>query len=337
MRHGEKIVAEVAAVGRAATARNHTATHLLQAALRSVLGKHVEQAGSDVRPGGFRFDFTHFQAVSRRELDRIEDMVNAKILENAAVEVLELTLEEAKSRGAMALFGEKYGDWVRMIQVDAFSRELCGGTHVHATGDLGMVRILNESSVSAGVRRIEGVAGEGAFRAARHEQRVMNDICETLHAGPEEAAVRVERLSARVKELEKLLEKMQLKQAAGGLDELLSGVQTVNGVKLVVAEMPGLNAAALRVSADAVKQKLGSGAVVLASVSEGKVALIASVTADLAGNKIHAGKLAGEVAKLVEGSGGGRPDFAQAGGKAPEKLPAALKKVPEILEQMLKV
>ncbi|NTV51757.1 MAG: alanine--tRNA ligase [Candidatus Firestonebacteria bacterium] len=335
LRQGEKIVAQVAPVERAATARNHTATHLLQAALRSVLGKHVEQAGSDVRAQGFRFDFTHFQAVSRRELDRIEEIVNAKILENAAVEVLELTLEEAKGRGAMALFGEKYGDWVRMIQVDAFSRELCGGTHAHATGDLGMVRIINESSVSAGVRRIEAVAGEGAFRAAKREQRVMGDICETLHAGPEEAAVRVEKLSARVKELEKQMEKLQLKQATSSLDEIISHAQTVHGVKLVVAEMPGLNAAALRTSADGIKQKLGSGVVVLANTAEGKVTLIATATPDLAGVKIHAGKLAGETAKLVDGSGGGRPDFAQAGGKAPEKLAAALKKVPEILESLI--
>jgi alanyl-tRNA synthetase len=335
LRHGEKIVAQVAPAERAGTARNHTATHLLQAALRTVLGKHVEQSGSDVRANGFRFDFTHFQPVSRRELDRIEDIVNAKILENTPVEVLELTLEEAKARGAMALFGEKYGDWVRMIQVDSFSRELCGGTHVHATGDLGMVRILNESSVSAGVRRIEAVAGEGAFKAAKREQRVINDICETLHAGPEDAAVRVEKLSQRVKELEKLMEKMQLKQAAGSLDELLTRIQTVQGVKLVVAEMPGLNAAALRTSADGIKQKLGSGVVVLASTAEGKVALIASATADLAGGKVHAGKLAGEVAKLVDGSGGGRPDFAQAGGKSPEKLHEALKKVPEILAGLI--
>jgi alanyl-tRNA synthetase len=335
LRHGEKIVAQVNVSERAATARNHTATHLLQAALRSVLGKHVEQSGSDVRADGFRFDFTHFQPVSRRELDRIEDIVNAKILENAPVEVLELTLEEAKARGAMALFGEKYGDWVRMVQVENFSRELCGGTHVHATGDLGMVRVLAESSVSAGVRRIEAVAGEGAFRAAKREQRVMGDICETLHTGPEEAAVRVEKLAARVKELEKQLEKMQLKQAAGSLDDILARQQTVQGVKVVAAEMPGLNAAALRTSADSIKQKLGSGVVVLACVAEGKVVLMATATPDLAGTKIHAGKLAGEVAKLVDGSGGGRPDFAQAGGKAPEKLHEALKKVPEILEALL--
>jgi alanyl-tRNA synthetase len=336
IRHGEKIVAQVLTSARAATARNHTATHLLQAALRSVLGKHVEQSGSDVRAGSFRFDFTHFQGVTRGELDHIEDIVNAKILENIPVEVLELTLEEAKSRGAMALFGEKYGDWVRMVQVGDYSLELCGGTHVRATGDIGMVRVLSESSVSAGVRRIEAVAGEGAFRAAKREQHVIGDICDHLHTSADEIAARVEKMTVRIKELEKQLEKLQVKQAAGSMDELMNQVQTINGVKLIVADLPGFNPVAMRTASDTLKQKLGSGVVVLATVAEGKVALIAAATADLAGIKVHAGKLVGEVAKLVDGSGGGRPDFAQAGGKAPEKLAEALKKVPEIVAGLVK-
>ncbi len=335
VKHGEKIVAQVLTAERAATARNHTATHLLQAALRQVLGKHVEQSGSDVRSGSFRFDFTHFQGVTRSELDRIEDMVNAKILENVPVDVLDLGLEEAKARGAMALFGEKYGDRVRMIQVGEYSRELCGGTHVRATGDIGMVRVVSESSVSAGVRRIEAVAGGGAFRVAKREQRVIGDICELVHAGTDEVAGRVEKMAARVKDLEKQLEKLKMKQATGGMDDLLAQAQTHKGIKLVVADLPGLNAAALRAASDTLKQKMGSGVVVLGSVEEGKLALIASVTPDLAGTKVHAGKLVGEIAKLVDGSGGGRPDFAQAGGKAPEKLTEALKKVPDIFSGLL--
>lgn len=336
LRRGDRIIAAVQTPSRLATARNHTATHLLHAALRQVLGKHVEQAGSDVRPGGFRFDFSHFQAVTRRELDHVEEIVNQKILENLKVTVDELTLEEAKARGAMALFGEKYGDWVRMVQVDDFSRELCGGTHVRATGEIGLVRVLAETSVAAGVRRIEAATGEGALRAAKREERLVRDICETLHASEDDVAGRVEKMAARVRELEKQIEKMQIKQASTNVEALAGQAKTVAGVKFIAAEMPGLNPAALRTAADALKEKLGSGVILLGAEFEGKLTLIAAASKDLAGSKVHAGQLVGAVAKLVDGSGGGRPDFAQAGGKSPEKLTAALQQAEALLAQQVK-
>jgi len=333
---GGRVTAAVTTKERNATARNHTATHLLHAALRSVLGKHVEQAGSEVRPDGFRFDFSHFEAVTRRELDRIEEIVNEKILENMKVEVQELLIEEARARGAMALFGEKYGDWVRMVAIDEYSRELCGGTHVHATGEIGFLRILSESSVAAGVRRIEAVTGEEAWRVAKRQQIMLRDICELLRTSEDEAPNRLEKLLARVKDLEKQNEKLQIKQASVNIDELTQKAKSLNGVRWVAAELPGFTAAALRTAADTLKQKMGSGVVVLGCVQDDKAALIVSATPDLAPAKVHAGNLAREIAKVMEGSGGGRPDFAQAGGKQPEKLREALNQVETLLQAMVK-
>jgi len=328
------VKAVVREMERTATARNHTGTHLLHAALRQVLGRHVEQAGSEVRPDGFRFDFSHFQAVTRRELDRIEEIVNARILENIDVQCEELSIEEAKARGAMALFGEKYGDWVRMIQINNFSCELCGGTHVQATGEIGLLRIISESSVAAGVRRIEAVTGENAYREIKRQQILLRDVSEILHAPEDEVPTRVEKLVARIRELEKEREKLQIKQASKNVDDLIKQVQKVNGIAYVAAELPGFSANALRSAADALKQKIGSGVVVLGSVLNGKASLIAAATKDLAGSKVHAGNLVCEMAKTIAGSGGGRPDFGQAGGKQPEQLSKTLDMTRIVLEKM---
>jgi alanyl-tRNA synthetase len=335
LKTGTHVTVAVNEPERLATGRNHTATHLLHAALRHVLGKHVEQAGSEVRPDGFRFDFSHFESLTRRELDRIEEIVNIKILENLKLDVQELLIEEARARGAMALFGEKYGDVVRMVQIDEYSRELCGGTHVAATGEIGFLRILSESSVAAGVRRIEAVTGEGAWRVAKREQLLLQDLCDTLHAVEDDVPGRLEKLIIRVKELEKLNEKLQMKQASVNVDELASKARESKGVRWIAAELPGYTSAALRTAADALKEKMKSGLVVLGCVHEGKAALIVSVTPDLVQRKVHAGNLAKEIAKIMEGSGGGRPDFAQAGGKQPEKLAEALEKVESILAWMI--
>jgi len=335
LRRGDRLIAAVNTPERLSTARNHTATHLLQAALRQVLGRHVEQAGSEVRPEAFRFDFSHFQAVTRQELDHIEEIVNQKILENLKVTVNEMTLEEAKASGAMALFGEKYGDWVRMIQVDEFSKELCGGTHVAATGDLGLVRILAETSVASGVRRIEGVAGEGAQRATKREERLIREICETVHAGRDEVAARVEKLTARVRELEKQLEKIQMQQASENAEDFEKYVKEIAGIQCYVNRVPDMPSTALRTFADTVRDKMGSGVVVLGSVFESGVLLASSATPDVIKKGIHAGNLVKEIAKSIGGSGGGRPDFGQAGGKDPQKLNDALSLVEKQIQKII--
>jgi alanyl-tRNA synthetase len=333
--HQQTIEAKVINDERASTARNHTATHLLHAALRQVLGTHVEQAGSEVRPESFRFDFTHFQPVSKNEIDLIEQIVNKKIIENIKVDTIECSIEEAKAKGAMALFGEKYGDWVRMVQVNDFSKELCGGTHVGATGDIGLLRVTNETGVAAGIRRIEAVTGEGAYRQIKQEQKILRDISATLKTSETEAAERLEKLLARVKELEKENEKLQIKQTSASLDDLLTRVKEVNGIKCLTAELTGFNANAMRTAVDNLKVKLGTGVIVLGNGDDHKVTLIAAVTSDLAGKQAHAGKIIKEVAQLVGGSGGGRPDFAQAGGKDSTQLKAALAQVEAIVTRQM--
>ncbi len=332
---GAAIQAVVHNEERAATARNHTATHLLHAALRQVLGTHVEQAGSEVRPDRFRFDFTHFQPVSHNEMDHIEAIVNRKVIENIRVNTVELSVEEAKAKGAMALFGEKYGDWVRMVQVDDFSKELCGGTHVTATGDIGLMRVVNETGVAAGIRRIEAVTGEGAYREVKQEQKILRDLSSTMRAPESELADRLEKVLVRIKELEKENEKLQIQQTSSGLDELMQKVKEVAGIKVLTAKLKGFNPNALRTAVDNLKTKLGTGVIVLANEDSGKVTLIAAATKDIAGKKVHAGNIIREVAKTVGGSGGGRPDFAQAGGKDVSKLDEALGQVEAVVRAQL--
>jgi alanyl-tRNA synthetase len=326
---GDKLRCEVDAAKRAATANNHSATHLLHAALRQVLGTHVQQKGSLVEPARLRFDFTHPEPVTRAQLEEIERLVNAQIRANDAVETRVMPVKEAMAAGAMALFGEKYGDEVRVVGMGAFSTELCGGTHVRRTGDIGLFKIVAEGGVAAGVRRLEAVTGDGALALVREGEQRLAAVAELVRGNPEDAARKVEQLLARVKGLEKELSDLRGKLASGGAQDLAAQARDVQGVKVLAARLDGMDAKALREAVDRLKDKLQSAAVVLGAVQpDGRVSLIAGVTKDVLG-KVPAGELVNHVALQVGGKGGGRPDMAQAGGTNPAGLDAALASVAE--------
>jgi alanyl-tRNA synthetase len=315
------VTADVDADVRNATRRNHTATHLLHAALRSVLGSHVKQAGSLVAPDRLRFDFVHFQPVTREELDRIERIVNEQITRNTPVTTEVRSTQEAIAAGAMALFGEKYGDQVRVVSVPGFSVELCGGTHVSATGDIGFFAAVGEGGVAAGVRRIEAFTGAGAVTWAQQQRAALAAIVETLHAPADQAADAIEKLQGEAKRLARELSQAKTKLAMGGGASAGSADEAVDvgGVKLARRRVAGLDKDALRNLADSLKGQIKSGVVVLASENDGKVQIVVAVTPDLT-QKIKAGQVVKEIAPIVGGGGGGRPDFAEAGGKQPEKI-----------------
>jgi alanyl-tRNA synthetase len=323
--------------------RNHTGTHLLHAALRDVLGTHVKQAGSSVEPGRLRFDFSHFAQVADEELEEIEDIVNREVLANARVETLEdVPIDVAVNEyHAMALFGEKYGDKVRVVKLsDGFSTELCGGTHTGATGEIGLIKIVSEGSVSSGVRRLEAITGFGSLDTFRQDfalSQVATQIAPPPAGGNPTEAFRAKLTSQEdeIKRLRRELEEVRMKSAAGSLDEALSRAVDVKGVRLVTLRADSLERGQLRTLVDNLKQKLGEGIVVLASAQpESKVALIAGVTPSLT-KRIQAGKLVGAVAKLVGGSGGGKPEIAEAGGKEPGQIDAALAAAPGIVGELL--
>jgi alanyl-tRNA synthetase len=323
--------------------RNHTGTHLLHAALRQVLGTHVKQAGSSVEPGRLRFDFSHFAPVADEELEEIELIVNREVLSNARVETLEdVPIDVAVNEyHAMALFGEKYGDKVRVVKLsDGFSTELCGGTHTAATGEIGLIKIVSEGSVSSGVRRLEAISGYGALDTFR-EDFAVSQIASQLappaagHSLPDAFKARLAAQEDELKRLRRELEESRMKSAAGSLDEALSRAVEVKGVKLVTLRADSLERGQLRTLVDNLKQKLGEGVVLLASAQpESKVALIAGVTPGLI-KRIQAGKLVGAVAKLVGGSGGGKPEIAEAGGKDQAQIDAALQAAPGIVGELL--
>ena len=333
LKKGQSLTARIDAERRDLLRRNHSATHLLQYALRQVLGDHVKQAGSHLSPERFRFDYTHFTAMTARERERVEDIVNERIRENAGVETRRMSIDDALAAGATALFGERYGEDVRVVSVGDFSMELCGGTHAHAAGDIGVFRILHEGSVASGVRRIEALTGEGALLQARKEQHVLSEIGELTRAAPLEEAERVRRLLDRVKTLERELKDSRDRQSRDEMGDLASEAKEISGVKLLAVRRDGLQAGDLRGIVDAAKGKLQSGVAVVAAVTDGKVAIAAGVTKDLT-SRIHAGNLVKEVASLVGGRGGGRQDFAQAGGKDVEKVDDALAAVPGLIEKM---
>jgi alanyl-tRNA synthetase len=332
------VTAEVDAGVRDATRRNHTATHLLHAALREVLGTHVKQAGSLVAPDRLRFDFVHFQPVTRDEVDRIERIVNQQICRNTPVTTEVRPTEEAIEAGAMALFGEKYGDQVRVVSVPGFSMELCGGTHVGATGDIGFFVIVGEGGVAAGVRRIEAVSGAGAVAWAQHQRTVLSSILEALHVSEPQAVESVDRLQAEARRLARELTQLKTKAAiGGGADGGAPGVDDtmeIAGVRLARRKVSDLDKDALRGLADSLKAKIKSGVVVIASEHDGKVQIVVSVTADLTG-RIKAGQIVKEIAPIVGGGGGGRPEFAEAGGKQPEKIDEMLKATEAVLVKLL--
>jgi alanyl-tRNA synthetase len=319
---------------RRAIALNHTGTHILHATLKQVLGDHVKQAGSLVAPERLRFDFTHFGRLADRDIDRIEDIVNERIREDQSVEVVHSALHDALKMGAIALFGERYGDDVRVVKIGDFSMELCGGTHLRSTGEIGLFKVTQASGVAAGVRRIEALTGEAAFEHVRREEAILTELGALLKAQAFEEPARVQRLMERVRELEREVETLKGRLASARTQDLLDGVTEVNGVKVLTLREGNMNQADLRNLVDVAKERLRSGVVVAATVVDEKVALVTGVTSDLT-RRVHAGELAKAVAALIDGSGGGRADLAQAGGRRPEKLSEALAKVPAIVEAQL--
>jgi alanyl-tRNA synthetase len=341
-RRGQIVTAEVADEVRDSTRRNHTATHLLHAALRKVLGSHVKQAGSLVAPDRLRFDFVHFSAVTPDELVEIERIVNAHVYRNIPVQTEVRTTEEAIAAGAMALFGEKYGDRVRVVSIPGFSMELCGGTHVRATGDIGFFVITEESGVAAGVRRIEALTGAGAVEWAQRQRQMADGVIRALNTTAQNTIDAIQRLQAENKRLAREVDQLKVKAALSGstarpgpgsssdADE----VQNVAGVKLLTRHVNGLDKGGLRNVSDSLRDRLGSGVVVLASEQEGKVALVVSVSKDLT-SRVQAGRLVKDLAPIVGGGGGGRPDFAEAGGRDATKIDELLRRAPEVLQNLL--
>ncbi|MDA8403149.1 MAG: alanine--tRNA ligase, partial [Desulfobacteraceae bacterium] len=324
-RTGETATLSVDQERRQATEANHTATHLLHAALRHILGDHVRQAGSHVSPDRLRFDFTHFAGVDAATLDQVETLVNDRIRDNISVAITEMAAEEAFKSGAMALFEEKYGDIVRVITLDTFSRELCGGTHTSQTGNIGLFKIVSESSVASGMRRIEALTGAAALRHVQTMLKILHDASGLVKDRPEGVILRISALLSGQKLLEKELEKIKSQLAARSADTLNEDIRTVNGVKVVAKKVAVETPAALRDLADKFKDKIGSGIVVLGAEKDGKALLISIVTKDLVG-RFHAGNIIKAVAAEVGGGGGGRPDMAQAGGSKPEHLDSAMEK-----------
>jgi alanyl-tRNA synthetase len=325
---GDHLVGAVDAPRRAATVLNHSATHLLHAALRRVLGTHVTQKGSLVAPDRLRFDFSHFQPMTAEELAIVERMVNADIRANHAAEVHHMGMQEALDFGAMALFGEKYGEHVRVLRMGGASIELCGGTHVQRTGDIGLFKIVSEGGVSAGVRRIEAVTGQGALDLVDAEERRLAEAAQLLGGNTTDVGDKLRALLDRQKRLERELESMKAKAASGATADLASQAVDIGGVKVLAARLEGFDSKALREAVDRFKQQLGDAVVVLAGASDGKAALVAGVSGAASG-RVKAGELLAHVAAQVNGKGGGRPDMAQGGGDDSPALPLALSSVRE--------
>jgi len=342
LRVGDRVTVVADAERRARIIRNHSGTHLVHAALRNILGTHVKQAGSLNAPERLRFDFSHFAHVDAEELRDIEQQVNDEIRLNTQIETNVTSLEEALASGALAFFGDKYPEHnVRVVTIPDpraargfYSKELCGGTHVQRIGDIGVLKIVSEESVAAGVRRIEAVTGLGALEHYQHQAQILRQLASTLNVGEDAILAQVEKLSQTAKHLEKELETQKRKGALNQVDELAARVQMVKGVKLIAAEVANVDREGLRQLVDTLRQKLGSGVVALGMPEDGKVALIAGVTKDLTA-KVHAGKLIQALAKQVGGSGGGRPDLAEAGGKDTTALKSALLSIPSLLEPLL--
>ncbi len=331
---GQTVLAQVNGTARQATALHHSATHLLHAALRQILGTHVGQKGSLVDPQRLRFDFSHFEPISPEQLEAIERLVNAQIRGNVAVETTIMAPEQAMAAGAMALFGEKYGDQVRVLRMGEFSTELCGGTHVQRVGDIGLFKIISESGVAAGVRRIEAVTGERALDTIAALQDRARQTAQLVKGDRDNFPDKVRQLVERSRQLEKEIEQLKGRLASGQGADLLSQVVEVNGIKVLAARLDGVDAKTLREAVDRCKEQLKNAAVVLATVEDGKVRLVAGVTsAETA--KIKAGDLVNRVAQQVGGKGGGRPDLAQAGGADPTHLDAALQAVPDWVREQL--
>ena len=332
---GDQVCLQVDEKTRLATCRNHSATHLLQKALREVLGTHVEQAGSYQDAERTRFDFSHFQAMTKEELQKVEDLVNEKIEEALPVVTEVMSLEEAKKTGAMALFGEKYGDSVRVVKMGEWSVELCGGTHVANVGRIGSFKIVSENGVAAGVRRIEALTGDNVRRYYENLEREMNEAADLLKTAPAALAERIRTLQKELKEVKSENESLKAKEAQASLGNVMDSVQEIKGVPFIAAHVAGVDMNELRSLGDDLKSKLSGGVVVLISDKDGKVNLIAMASDEAMKKGAHAGNLVKAVAKEVGGGGGGRPGMAQAGGKNPAGIPKALEEAAKVLENQL--
>ena len=334
LRTGEYVNAVVDEKRRRAVTRAHTATHLLHKALKEVLGNHVKQAGSLVMPDRLRFDFTHFEAPTEEELRSVEELVYSWILNNYPVKIEEMPLEEALNRGAVALFGEKYGDVVRVVDVGGVSVELCGGTHVNRSGDIGFFKITSESSVSSGTRRVEAVVGEEAARYVREKEELVKEVRRALQSPEEQVVQKIERLKEELKEKERELERLKKKLATAQVDEVVEGAPTVNGVKVVTAKLDGFGGKELAEIADVIRGKAGSAAVMLVGVKDGRASLLIAFTKDLT-DRLKAGEVIREVAPILGGKGGGRPDLAQGGVKDLSRLEEAFSAFRKLVEERL--
>ncbi|MEY4960566.1 MAG: hypothetical protein RL610_745 [Pseudomonadota bacterium] len=330
---GDKVLAEVDPVARARVQRNHSVTHLMHKSLREVLGAHVQQKGSLVDADKTRFDFVHNQPMTETEIRKVEVLVNNEILTNTETAANVMTIADAQKTGAMMLFGEKYGEEVRVLDIGT-SRELCGGTHVKRTGDIGFFKIIAESGVAAGVRRVEAVTGEGALAHTQQQESQLKRVADAVKTQPQEAAARIAQIQDSVRHLEKELAQMKSKLANSQSGDLTSQIKTVKGIQVLAASLEGVDARALRETLDSLKDKLNSAVIVLAAVVDGRVTLIAGVTPDLTA-RVKAGELVNMVAQQVGGKGGGRADMAQAGGAQPENLPSALESVLGWVERQL--
>jgi alanyl-tRNA synthetase len=339
---GDRVAGDADGARREHIKRNHTATHLMHAALRNILGTHVKQAGSLVEPGRLRFDFSHFAAIDSAELRDIEQQVNDEILLNSEIKTDVTTIDDALASGALAFFGDRYPEQnVRVVTIPDpsaprgfYSKELCGGTHVKRTGDIGIFKIAIEQSTAAGVRRIEAITGTPALADYQQARRLLHELSARLGVNEENLAAAIERAEQTQRQLEKQLETVKRKGALSKLDDLVAQARTIKGVKVVSAEIAGVDRETMRQLVDSLRQKLGSGVVVLGSGEDGKVALLAGVTKDLT-SRLHAGKIVQATAKEVGGSGGGRPDLAEAGGKDTSRLKTALDLVYPLIDQML--
>ena len=320
---GAPVCAEVDQLRRHAIALNHSATHLLHAALRNVLGNHVQQKGSLVTPDRLRFDFSHNEAVSINELNTIEALVNEQIRLNFSAETKEMNYKEAIDSGAIAFFGDKYAEDVRVLKLGSFSIELCGGTHVGRVGDIGLFKITSETGIASGVRRVEAVTGSGALEWVDSSEKLLGNMAELVKGAREDLVDRVTQLLDRNRSLEREVQALKGKLASGGARDLISEAVEIEGIKVIAARIDGADSRALREAADKLRDQLGSSVVVLGAVEDEKVRLVAGVSKDLT-NSLKAGTLIEPIAECVGGKGGGRPDFAQAGGTLPDKLDEAL-------------
>ena len=336
IKNGEEVTLTVDKVRRSSVCKNHTATHMLQAALKEVVGSHVHQAGSFVDNERLRFDFTHFQGLSKEELEKVETLVNEKIMEVYNVGTNLMTLDEARGSGAMALFDDKYGDKVRVVGVGEFSKELCGGTHVSNVGEIGLFKIVSETGVAAGIRRIEALTGRAAIKYMEEKQRLLKEACSALKCTEKDVLKKISSQGTELKEKDKEIAELKSKLTSGALDDILNSAKEINGVKAIAYALEGVDGNALRDLADKIRNKMGSGVVVLVSKSEDKVNLVTMATKDVLANGVHCGKIIKEVATVVGGGGGGRPDMAQAGGKKPENIPQAIETAFQTIENLVK-